>query len=124
MTHTTTHPTDSVSLASLATVGSLNPWERETVVNASDGDDHVTIWTAQRRALTRLRKNAKAVEVRTGYHGTTEWAEFKIAADQWNPVSGIKSNRTMTDEQKAAGAARLAAARAAKPPTDPYTIHP
>lgn len=80
-------------------------WERETIINASDGDQTVKIWTAQRRYITRLRRNPTFTEIATGFHGNTEWAEFTIPADKWNPASGAK--RTLTDEQRAALAARM-----------------
>lgn len=89
----------------------MNALERETVVNASDGDEVVRIWTAQRRFITRLRKHPRVSQIRTGFVGETEWAEFTVPSDQWNPVSGVKRTSAMTEEQKSAGAARLAAAR-------------
>lgn len=93
-------------------VRNLNPDERETIVNVTDGDDQVTIWTAQRKAITRLRKNTSFTQTGTGYHGSTEWAQFTIPADQWNPASGAKRrSRPMTPEQRQAAAERLAKAR-------------
>lgn len=90
---------------------SLNAFERETVVTASDGDALVTIWTHQRRYITKLRKHPKVTEVATGFDGGTEWAQFTVPADQWNPVSGVKRTSTMTDAQKAGLRDRLAATR-------------
>ncbi len=93
---------------------SWTPYERETVVNASDGDDQVRIWTAQRKYITRLRKNPKAHEVGGGFYGTSEWAEFVIPAAEWNPVSGVKRNVTMTEEQKRVAGDRLRQMREGK----------
>lgn len=90
----------------------MNPYERETIVNASDGDDEVRIWTAQRRYITKLRNHPRATEVKGGFYGTSEWAEFTIPASQWNPVSGIKRQSTMSEEQRAAAGERLRAMRA------------
>ena len=93
-------------------ITNLNAFERETVVNASDGDEAVRIWTAQRRYITRLRRHPGVTEVASGMHGSTPWAEFTIPAKLWNPVSGIKARRKqMTEEQRAAAAQRLAKAR-------------
>lgn len=93
-------------------VRGLVPAERETVILSNDHDPTVRIWTAQRKYISRLRKNAKVIEIRTGYYGTTEWAEFEIPKDEWNPVSGVKRNaRKMTEEQKKAATERLRKAR-------------
>jgi hypothetical protein len=89
-------------------ITSLNPYERETVVNASDGDAVVRIWTAQRKFITRLRKHPAVTEVQSGFHGSTAWAEFTIPAELWNPVSGIKRARQpMSEERRAALALHL-----------------
>ena len=90
---------------------SLTPYERETTVNASDGDQVVRIWTAQRKHITRMRRHDSFTETATGYHGGTEWAEFTIPASDWNPASGAKRKRNLTDEQRQALADRLAKAR-------------
>ena len=89
----------------------LTAAERETTVTVSDDSDAVTIWTAQRKHITRLRKNPAFTEVRAGYHGSTEWAEFTIPADQWSPASGAKRRSNLSDEQKRAAAERLRLAR-------------
>lgn len=93
---------------------SLTPYERETTVNASDGDGVVRIWTAQRKHITRMRRHGSFAETATGYHGGTEWAEFTIPASDWNPASGAKRKRNLTDEQRQALADRLAKAREAQ----------
>lgn len=98
--------------AEISGVSSLNGDERETVVTVSDASDVVHIWTAQRTAITRLRKHPKVTEIKTGYHGTSVWAEFTIPSDQWNPVTGIKRTVNLSDEKRQALADRFAAARA------------
>jgi hypothetical protein len=92
--------------------------ERETVVNATDEDEVVRIWTAQRRFITQLRKHPKVTEIRCGIVDGSAWGEFEIPAAEWSPVRGIKHTRTMTFEQKAAISERLAAGRAAKDTED------
>lgn len=86
--------------------------ERETVINASDGDDVVRIWTAQRRFITRLQKNPRVKQVGSGEHDGTPFYAFEIPASEWNPVSGVKRQSNMTDEQKRAAAERLRKKRA------------
>lgn len=91
---------------------SLTPAERETTITSTDFDDKVRIWTCQRRYLTRLRRNPSFTQTKTGFFGTTEWAEFIIDANSWNPASGAKRSRNLSPEQRKQTAARLAAARA------------
>jgi hypothetical protein len=88
--------------------------ERETVINTSAADDHVRIWTAERVYITALRKSPNFAEIRCGVVDGTEWAEFTIRKDQWNPVRGVKHLRKQSSEQKRANAERLAAYRAAQ----------
>lgn len=95
-------------------LSSLSAAERETTVTATDADDTVRIWTCQKRYLGRLRRHPSFIEVATGFHGSTEWAEFTIAAADWNPATGAKRKVTMTDERKAALADRMRSAREAR----------
>lgn len=88
-------------------MSSLNAFERETTINASDGDPVVRIWTAQRTVLTQCRRDDAFTEVRHGFHGSTEWAEFTIPADRWNPRTGRK--RQLSEEQRAQLVANLKA---------------
>jgi len=91
---------------------SLEAGERETVINATDGDDLIKIWTAQRRFITKLRRNPNFTEVDSGHYGSTEWAQFTIPADRWNPASGAKrAHGAMSAEQRLAAAERLARGR-------------
>ena len=85
--------------------------ERETTIISTDGDDLVTIETAQRRYLTRLRKNPSFTEAVTGTYEGTEWARFTIPARDWNPASGAKRRRNLTDAQREELRDRLAKAR-------------
>ena len=85
--------------------------ERETTVISTDGDDLVTVETAQRRYLTRLRKNPSFLEVATGTYEGTEWARFTIPASEWNPATGAKRKRNLTAVQRQELADRLARAR-------------
>lgn len=89
--------------------------ERETVVTTADEDKVVRIWTAQRRHINKLRRHKSFTEVGTGFHDGSEWAEFTIPADQWNPVTGAKrKGRVLTEQERSVLADRLATARASK----------
>ena len=85
--------------------------ERETTVISTDGDDLVTVETAQRRYLTRLRKSARFLEVAQGEFEGSEWARFTIPASEWNPATGAKRKRNLTAVQRQELADRLARAR-------------
>ena len=90
----------------------LEPDERETTITCTDGDDEVRIWTCQRRFITKLRHNPNFTEVNSGRFGSTEWAQFTIPAERWNPATGAKRSRApLTDEQRHALAEQLVKAR-------------
>jgi hypothetical protein len=89
----------------------MNAYERETTVNASDGDAEVRIWTAQRSVITRLRKHRAFTEVKSGTFEGSVWAEFRIPADQWNPATGAKRSRNLSEAQRAAIGERLHSTR-------------
>ena len=80
------------------------PYERETVITTSDGDELVTIETWQRPYLTRLRRDGRFTE-RPG--GTDAHGVFTIPRSRWTPTSGAKRSRNLTDEQRAAAAEHL-----------------
>lgn len=106
---------DTNDSAERAGIRSLNAAERETIINASDADGVVRIWTAQRPFITKLRRNPSFTEVASGQHGTSPWAEFTIPAERWNPATGAKrQGRTLTEAERLAAAQRLAAAREAR----------
>ena len=44
------------------------------------------IWTAQRTYITALRHSGKFTETRSGFYGTTEWAEFIATSGARRPV--------------------------------------
>ncbi len=101
----------------------MTPFERETIINSSDGDQFVRILTHQRKFLTRLRKDPRFVEVRSGVDEGTEWAEFTVGAELWSPVSGIKKRgHSLTPQQRADATARLAQARALRSETHTLSV--
>jgi len=91
-------------------VDNLTAAERETVINASEDDNLVRIWTAQKRFISRMRKNPQFTEVRSGFFGTSEWAEFTVPADRWSPL-GVKRQVSLTEQQRIQARTRLQAAR-------------
>lgn len=71
-------------MRALSKLKNLGPDERETTVMSSDADDVILIWSAQRRFITKMRRNPRFTEIGSGFHGTTECAGVRSPADQWN----------------------------------------
>ena len=90
----------------------LTAYERETIITLNDEDDEVKVWTAQRAQITRLRKDDNYTEVGGGFEDGTEWAEFTCPKSKFRLSS--KRTVTLTDEQRAERAERLARARSAQ----------
>ncbi|HKN44261.1 MAG TPA: hypothetical protein VJW23_10075 [Propionibacteriaceae bacterium] len=91
-------------------IDNLSAAERETVITTSDDDHLVSIWTAQKRFITKMRKNPQFTEVETGFYGTSEFSVFTIPADRWSPL-GVKRLVNLTEQQRNQAATRLQAAR-------------
>ena len=91
------------------------PYERETVITTSDGDELVTIETWQRGYLGRLRRDTRFTE-KPG--GTDAHGVFTIPRNRWTPTGGAKRSVKLTEEQKARVAERLKSARAKLPTSD------
>lgn len=88
------------------------PYERETVITTSDGDELVTIETWQRGYLGKLRRDHRFTE-KPG--GTDAHGVFTIPRNRWTPTGGAKRSVKLTEEQKARVAERLKSARAKLP---------
>jgi hypothetical protein len=52
--------------------------ERETVIGFNDAEEVASVYTAQRRLITRLKKNPAAVLIEEGVHGGSPWARFEL----------------------------------------------
>ena len=61
------------------------------------------IWTAQRTYITALRHSGKFTETRSGFYGTTEWAEFTIPRDQWSPADRCEAGQQHDRRAEGAG---------------------
>lgn len=77
--------------------------ERETIVNMNDGEDIAYIYTAQRRIITRLKKNPSATLVEEGTFEGSVWARFTMPARLVSFRAGVR----LTEEQRQARAANL-----------------
>ena len=80
--------------------------ERETTLTVADGSDFVMIDSTRRKDITALRKRPNVVEVESGFHGSTEWAQFLVPAHLYDVARGVKTPRTLSDEQRAVLAER------------------
>lgn len=92
---------------------SLTAPERETVVTMSDEDGVACVYTAQRRILTKLKKNPAATLIEEGVFEGSAWGRFEIPAGLIS-FRSTRVKREMTPEQKAAAGERLKAARSAR----------
>lgn len=91
----------------------LTAAERETVVNWSDADDEMTVWTAQRPIITKLKRNPAARLVDEGHHGTTAWALFTLPVGLLT-FRAPRTGRKLSPEQRQQNAERLRAGRQRK----------
>ena len=91
-----------------ATITGVPYNERETTINGTDADETIHIWSCRRRHITAMRKHPAFTETETGIipGTTTEYAKFTVADADWNPATGGRRRREMTDEQRAELSAR------------------
>ena len=92
---------------------SLTEYEHETVINMNDADGTASVWTAQRKVISRLRKNPAAVLVAEGVHEGSVWAEFTIPAHLVS-FRTVKVRPAFTPEQRQVMRDRMLKIRAAK----------
>ena len=117
--------------------------ERETIIVIPGDRSEVSVWTNIPKHVRAFRKRAvpsttdnptitdhpavttyaepvpKVRELRSGFHGATEWADFRIAERDYSPERGVKRNSNLSPEQRAAAGERLRAnkKRSVKPLT-------
>ena len=87
--------------------------EQETTVTRTRTGEWTIVETTIPTDISALRNRAREYEEGSGYFGTTAWARFRIPSAQWNPARGIKRTVNLSNEQRAAAAARLRAGREA-----------
>ena len=83
--------------------------------NTPSTDNPATTTTpADHPAVTTYAEPVPKVrELRSGFHGATEWADFRIAERDYSPERGVKRNSNLSPEQRAAAGERLRANREA-----------
>lgn len=85
--------------------------EQETTVTAGRDENVVRIWSNHLPHVRKLRKNSRVVQV----SGDDTEGFFEVASSDYDPLIGFRrKGKPMTDEQRAAAGARLAAAREGK----------
>jgi hypothetical protein len=89
---------------------SLTPYERETIISYSDGDDRAHVYTEQRTVINRLKKLSGVILEGEGERCGSPWARFRL------PASYVKfrAPRRLSDTHRAQLAGNLARARAAR----------
>lgn len=81
--------------------------ERETVIQVDDSRGDVQLYSAHLPVIRRVLRDDRWTVVEPG-----EFIRATCAYKDWFPLSGMKrKSRPMTDEEKAAAAARLQKAR-------------
>ena len=93
--------------------------ERETIIVIPGDRSEVSVWTNIPKHIRAFRKKATtqttaAPKVRTrrqGFHGPTEWVEFRIDEADYNPAQGVKRVVNLSPEQRRLAAERLANVR-------------
>lgn len=82
--------------------------EQETTVTAGRDEPVVRIWSNHVPHVRKLRKNPRVTQT----SGDEFEGFFEIASEDYDPLIGFRrKGRTLTDEQRAAAAERLANAR-------------
>jgi hypothetical protein len=95
--------------------GSLSAAERETIVTLNDEEPFARVWTAQRRQITRLKRNPAATLIEEGKYGSTAWADFTVPAELF---AGFRSRRLRRPGQAPPPQKpRLRPAKTSAPPT-------
>lgn len=90
----------------------LSKYERETIINYNYEDEHASVYTYDRALQNKLNKLLGAnEEIKLARQGD-DWCEYYVPKN-WIKVSPPRQVN-YTDEQKAAMAERLAAAREKK----------
>jgi hypothetical protein len=78
--------------------------ERETVITLNDAEEVASVYTAQRRKITQLKKNPAAVLIEEGVHDGSPWARFELPK---NFISFRTKTRTFCEAERSRRAAQL-----------------
>ena len=111
------------------TLSAVPEAERETIIVIPGDRSEVSVWTNIPKHIRAFRKRAapptadhpavttttttpavpKVRELRGGFHGSTEWADFRIAERDYSPAQAVKRNSNLSPEQRRQAAERLRA---------------
>lgn len=89
--------------------------EQETTVTKVRADDHVYVFSNDPKHVRRLRSEDRAVEI----EGGEDWGRFKVAAADFDPLTGFRRRVSLTEEQREAIRTRLARTRAGSSSSTP-----
>ena len=82
--------------------------EQETTVTAGRDETVVRIWSNHLPHVRKLRKDKRVTQI----SGDDTGGHFEVPTTDYDPLIGFRrKGRKLTDEQRAAAAARLATAR-------------
>ena len=88
--------------------------EQETVVTIDREDNVAHIYSNNPAHVRRMLKDDRLTVVDTGEDEISGlWGNFRSEPGDWNPVTGLKRKRNLSDEQRQAMADRLRTRREA-----------
>jgi hypothetical protein len=82
--------------------------ERETVIGFNDAEELASVYTAQRRRITQLKKNPSAKLLEEGVHDGSPWARFELPK---NFISFRTKTRAFCEAERSRRAAQLRGTR-------------
>jgi hypothetical protein len=82
----------------------LSAPERETVIVFNDADEVASVYTAQRRIITQLKKNPSATLVEEGVFERSPWARFELPKTF---VSFRSKTRVLSEDERSRRAVHL-----------------
>jgi hypothetical protein len=94
----------------------LTELERETTVSFNDADDTAYIYTAQRKVITKLKRNSAVKILEEGTFEGTAWLKCEMPAH----LIGFRNPPKLTEEQRANRSRTMQATRARQLGLPPY----
>lgn len=84
--------------------------ERETIVQWTDKDNQISIWTCSPKQVRLLCGDERFTITKQGeYSNGHRWCEATIPVDRWSMKSGCKRTMNLTEEQRQERAMRMRA---------------
>lgn len=88
--------------------------EQETIITIPREGDTVTVWSSHRPHVGRLRKLIQTKGIGKELSGDEYSATFEFPSENFSITGALRAKRKVSEAQREAARARLAAARAEK----------